>query len=123
MKQPAATGWIQRLCSQKVIVRTGYGQYQLVEKVEKSDGLIGIPVADGVPDQLMYEAEVALLGAVRCLTRIADHSKRPSLRNFAIGAIAAQNQQISVIRLARSAVQPSPGRGTEDKGDSQGGES
>lgn len=121
MKQPAVAGWLQRLCAQKKIVRTGYGQYQLVEKLPESEALVGIPVADGVPDQLMYEAEVALLGAVKCLTRLADHSKRPSLRNFALGALAAQNRQIDVIRLARSAANRSPSCGTNRTGDDRGG--
>lgn len=101
MKQPAVAGWLQRLRSQKKIIRTGHGQYQLVGGVPKPEALIGIPVARGVSNQLMYEAEVALLGAIRCLTRVVDHAQAPSLRNFALGAIAAQNQQLEVIRLAR----------------------
>jgi len=78
------------------VVKLSHGVYRLTGD---DDDLVGIPSADGVPNELLRRAVTSLIAAGRALSAILDADPEPALAEWCEGAMAEQSRQGAMLTL------------------------
>ena len=78
------------------VVKLSHGVYRLVGG---DDDLVGIPSADGVPNELLRRAVTSLIAAGRALSAILDADPEPALAEWIEGAMQEQSRQGAMLTL------------------------
>ncbi|MDX9742131.1 MAG: type IV toxin-antitoxin system AbiEi family antitoxin domain-containing protein [Gammaproteobacteria bacterium] len=78
------------------VVKLSHGVYRLTGD---DDDLVGIPSADGVPNELLRRAVTSLIAAGRALSAILDADPEPALAEWCEGAMAEQGRQGAMLTL------------------------